>query len=608
MLDQLPPEIFGHVLEIGTEAWGIGFLPTICLVSSICNDVVVSTPSLWGIFVVDRQSSVPLLNRQLVKAKETDLRITFSRKQSLQNKHARKFVANLVSLAHNWVRVDMSTNLLTGARWADMRRVEVLRLRFNGTQGSADEFFVSPESPAYGPPNLHSFTATGLTEKWVTPFLSPRITYLELGRLGGRWEKIPASTIHKYLSLTPNVHTLCLPELSFLPFSASKDTVSLRSLHNLELTRVHDFTPLLLNLHAPALRALIIRDCTGQINSIFSHWSQPSVLPANLQFLELANCISPKDIPFLIGFLARLPALLRLMISDTEDIVDPSPSPSAETDLFEALASPDGAGAVIGGWLCPSLIHLCLDIPLRVADILTIVRARGGDAARIAGSPARLCSLQGPLCSSGYPEEVAELRSYFADPEDVRCLCLSCSFNLSTTGESLNLFRLSSIPANIYITASIGSPSRVDIKSVLFDTTAFSRTTTTNTCLAHQAASRLSCFKPPSHKHPSHTMSGRGKGGKGLGKGGAKRHRKILRDNIQGITKPAIRRLARRGGVKRISGLIYEETRGVLKIFLENVIRDSVTYTEHAKRKTVTALDVVYALKRSGRTLYGFGA
>src|SRR3954462_7333467 len=120
-------------------------------------------------------------------------------------------------------------------------------------------------------------------------------------------------------------------------------------------------------------------------------------------------------------------------------------------------------------------------------------------------------------------------------------------------------------------------------------------------------------------------MSGRGKGGKGLGKGGAKRHRKILRDNIQGITKPAIRRLARRGGVKRISGLIYEETRGVLKIFLENVcsflivssdevltlkqvIRDSVTYTEHAKRKTVTALDVVYALKRQGRTLYGFGS
>ena len=76
---------------------------------------------------------------------------------------------------------------------------------------------------------------------------------------------------------------------------------------------------------------------------------------------------------------------------------------------------------------------------------------------------------------------------------------------------------------------------------------------------------------------------------------------------LAGITKPAIRRLARRGGVKRISGLIYEETRGVLKVFLENVIRDAVTYTEHARRKTVTAFDVVYALKRQGRTLYGFG-
>jgi hypothetical protein len=49
--------------------------------------------------------------------------------------------------------------------------------------------------------------------------------------------------------------------------------------------------------------------------------------------------------------------------------------------------------------------------------------------------------------------------------------------------------------------------------------------------------------------------------------------------------------------------MIYEETRGVLKTFLEGVIRDAVTYTEHAKRKTVTSLDVVYALKRQGREL-----
>jgi histone H3/H4 len=94
-------------------------------------------------------------------------------------------------------------------------------------------------------------------------------------------------------------------------------------------------------------------------------------------------------------------------------------------------------------------------------------------------------------------------------------------------------------------------------------------------------------------------------GGKGLGMGGAKRHRKVIRN--QGISKGSIRRLARRGGVKRISGLMYDEAQLVLKDFLENVIRDATTYTDHSRRKTVTAMDVVYALKRQGRTLYGFG-
>ena len=104
-----------------------------------------------------------------------------------------------------------------------------------------------------------------------------------------------------------------------------------------------------------------------------------------------------------------------------------------------------------------------------------------------------------------------------------------------------------------------------------------------------------------------------GKGGKGVGKGygkvAAKRHsKKGTRPVLEGVTKPAIRRLARRGGVKRISSDIYGYTRDVLSSFLGAVVRDAVTYTEHAKRKTVTAMDVVYALKRQGRTLYGFGA
>ena len=104
-----------------------------------------------------------------------------------------------------------------------------------------------------------------------------------------------------------------------------------------------------------------------------------------------------------------------------------------------------------------------------------------------------------------------------------------------------------------------------------------------------------------------------GKGGKGFGKGvgkvGIKRNpKKVSKPLIEGITKPAIRRLARRGGVKRISFDIYKEIREVLMSFLKHVIRDSITYTDHAHRKTVTAMDIVYALKRQGKTLYGFTA
>ncbi|KAJ6516954.1 histone H4 [Mycena vitilis] len=85
------------------------------------------------------------------------------------------------------------------------------------------------------------------------------------------------------------------------------------------------------------------------------------------------------------------------------------------------------------------------------------------------------------------------------------------------------------------------------------------------------------------------------------------RARRQRRANTYGVTKPALRRLARRGGVKRLSHTTYDDMRGALKIFLQGIIRDAVLYTEHGYRNTVTPLDVMYALKRSGRTLYGFG-
>lgn len=96
-------------------------------------------------------------------------------------------------------------------------------------------------------------------------------------------------------------------------------------------------------------------------------------------------------------------------------------------------------------------------------------------------------------------------------------------------------------------------------------------------------------------------MAGEGRTGK--------RHKASNRSTVltTGLCKNDIRRLARRGGVKRISAEIYPTVRDLLKEFLDRVIQDSIVYTEHANRITVTTNDVVMALKRHGRTIYGYG-
>nr|XP_036588434.1 histone H4 [Colletotrichum truncatum]KAF6799807.1 histone H4 [Colletotrichum truncatum] len=141
-----------------------------------------------------------------------------------------------------------------------------------------------------------------------------------------------------------------------------------------------------------------------------------------------------------------------------------------------------------------------------------------------------------------------------------------------------------------------------------------------------------------------------GPGGKGKGKtilggsqGGAKRHRKVVKDCIRGITKPAIRceaaaflvgekgkisqspllhyktasdgneansevcsRLARRGGVKRISASIYDEARSAIAERIRQIIRDCVTFAEYRNVKTITVSHIIWALRRMNNPIYGF--
>jgi histone H3/H4 len=68
-------------------------------------------------------------------------------------------------------------------------------------------------------------------------------------------------------------------------------------------------------------------------------------------------------------------------------------------------------------------------------------------------------------------------------------------------------------------------------------------------------------------------------------------------------------KLARRGGIKRMSSseAFYDNVRSALYQFLDETIADASHYSNHARRQTITALDVVHALKRRGITLYGYG-
>lgn len=107
------------------------------------------------------------------------------------------------------------------------------------------------------------------------------------------------------------------------------------------------------------------------------------------------------------------------------------------------------------------------------------------------------------------------------------------------------------------------------------------------------------------------------------------------------MTKGDIRRLARRGGVKRISSTVYTDVRLALRKHLEivslsipppvyaacskaslhthaspsssanagmlQILGDIVAIVHTCDRKTVAVSDVVYALRRRGRSIYGFG-
>ena len=72
------------------------------------------------------------------------------------------------------------------------------------------------------------------------------------------------------------------------------------------------------------------------------------------------------------------------------------------------------------------------------------------------------------------------------------------------------------------------------------------------------------------------------------------------------FTSSAMRRIARRAGVKRLARLTYDEVRGVVHDFVKKLVTDAIVFTEYRRAGTVVAMDVVNALKRQGRQIYGY--
>ena len=94
-------------------------------------------------------------------------------------------------------------------------------------------------------------------------------------------------------------------------------------------------------------------------------------------------------------------------------------------------------------------------------------------------------------------------------------------------------------------------------------------------------------------------------------RGGAKRHRRVLRDNITGFTLPALRLIARRGGVplpQAHAAPVLEPARRELREYLITNLRDAVAHAEHGRRRTIAAPDMAWAVKKQGVIVYGLGA
>lgn len=450
----IPPEILAGIFELGVFSWGIGFLPSLCLVCNDWNNIITSTPRLWGIINIGRDSSDYFLNSQIDKVKASPLSIFIDPRLGLRRLRSKgvsksRIIERLLGLAPNWVRASITTHILSNCRWADIRpTLEELHLSKTSLPSDIEPFLCDSELVPTSLPKLHTLRADDIPCEWVFPFLTPNIRSFRLHQAGNSRHNVA-----EYLSQIPCVINLGLSGIQppSVRFMDNQQTVLLRNLTVLELSRVGQPSFVLSQICAPNLQSISIErtpipwlepiseDNRFKItlSPFFAQWSQPTFLPSNLHSLKLVECLRASDVEFLIRWLSRLPNLVQLTLVDNDiSAMASQTSNIGETNLCKALASPHGARPISEGWLCPALTILNLEIDLISSELVSIAKVRGKAASSFSSSappPSRLHRLRGLLCLEGIEELEALV-------DIVECCCLGCSIKILRTSSQLNLF------------------------------------------------------------------------------------------------------------------------------------------------------------------------
>ncbi|KAK7460568.1 hypothetical protein VKT23_009289 [Stygiomarasmius scandens] len=452
-MDDLPAEIFARIFEIGVHQWGIGFLPPLCLTCRGWYSVIETTPRLWGILVLRKKMDLQTFQSHMRKAKSSPLSVTVLPRSS------RIFDrSGLLALTANWVYASVPLSILKQTTWGQLSALQTLVLMGDTDPASdpktVDSFFETT-STSSDTPKLKSLTVDNVSTLWIRRMLSPQISHFQMTRrteLPMRWwwmtvRERPCYRLSETLgclSSIPNVDAVSLANIDHCqchPYNGA--LVRLDLLTVLQLNMVSNFPVIMVNIQAPALQSLSITSSTATshssadyyhswqvhyistngssdntpISAAFAEWSRSDSIPSQLTNLELYHCLRKEDMPYLIFWLRCLPKLARLSVGLDEDILDSGLS--KDYDILWSLSVPyhveDIAERPVS-WLCPSLIQLCIEGEVRVADLLSLAKARNvGSNADLGQCPGKLRRICASLCFSGSEEEIAELRCIVED-------------------------------------------------------------------------------------------------------------------------------------------------------------------------------------------------